>query len=165
MIFTPGTFGAGNNIVGSGSDGDTYWSLFNIEGESVLNAQYATYNSMTDMLLDTNRLNVLTPATFGAGHNIVGSGTDGNAYWSLFNIEGESGLNAQYVTYNALEDMLLDTNRMGVFTPNTFGAGRNIVGSSAFILPSATVPEPGTLGLLMMDFLGLFVTTGRSHLA
>ncbi|MEX1214500.1 hypothetical protein, partial [Saccharospirillum sp.] len=106
-----------------------YINLFNIEGESDLSAQYVTYNAFDDMLLDTNRLEVFTPDTFGFGHNIVGSGTDGNAYWSLFNIEGESDFSAQYVTYNTFGDMLLDTNRLNVFTPDTFGFGHNIVGS------------------------------------
>ena len=42
-------------------------------------------------------------------------------YWSLFNIEGESAVSAQYVTYASLADMLGDSNRLGVFNPGTFG--------------------------------------------
>lgn len=53
------------------------------------------------------------------------------AYWSLFNVEGESGLTAQYVTYGSLADMLGDTNRLGVFNPDAGGVGRNIVGSGS----------------------------------
>lgn len=32
-----------------------------------------------------------------------------SGYISLFNVEGESDLSAQYVTYNTLDDMLPDT--------------------------------------------------------
>ncbi|WP_328189512.1 PEP-CTERM sorting domain-containing protein [Marinobacter sp. OP 3.4] len=138
-----------------------YLSLFNIEGESSLSAQYVTYNSLGDMLLDTNRQSVFTPNGFGAGFNIVGSGTDGNLYWSLFNIEGESSLSAQYVTYNSLGDMLLDTNRQGVFTPNGFGAGFNIVGSSAELL-IRDIPEPASLLLLSTGVLGVWLQRRRT---
>jgi hypothetical protein len=114
------------------------------------------------MVLDTIILDVFTPNTSGVGHNIVGGGSDGNAYWNLFNIEGESDLSSQYVTYNSLSDMLLDANRLDVFTPNTSGVGHNIIGSSAFILPSVTVPEPPTAGLLLIGFLGLAISLYRS---
>ncbi|MEX1214501.1 PEP-CTERM sorting domain-containing protein, partial [Saccharospirillum sp.] len=119
--------------------------------------------TLGDMLLDTNRLEVFTPDSFGFGHNIVGSGSDGDAYWNLFNIEGESDFSAQYVTYNTLGDMLLDTNRLEVFTPDTLGFGHNIVGSSAFILPTVTVPEPSTAGLLLIGFLGMAASLYRSR--
>ena len=112
-VFSPNPLGFGDNIVGSDSDGTNYWSLFNIEGESSLTAQYVTYATLTDMLGDTNRLGVFSPNSFGFGDNIVGSGSDGTNYWSLFNIEGESSLTAQYVTYATLTDMLGDTNRLG----------------------------------------------------
>ena len=89
-----------------------YWSLFNIEGESSLSAQYVTYGSLGDMLADSNRLGVFTPNPAGFGVNIVGSGSNGSTYWSLFNIEGESSLSAQYVTYGSHGDMLADSNRL-----------------------------------------------------
>jgi hypothetical protein len=37
-------------------------------------------------------------------------------YWNVFNIEGESAISADIVTYGSLTDMLNDTNRLGVFT-------------------------------------------------
>ncbi|WP_375691324.1 VPLPA-CTERM sorting domain-containing protein [Pseudooceanicola sp. LIPI14-2-Ac024] len=119
--------GFGRNIVGSGSDGSTYWSLFNVEGESSIGADYVTYGSLADMLADSNRLSVNTLGGFG--RNIVGSGSDGSTYWSLFNVEGERSIGADYVTYGSLADMLADSNRLSV---NTLGGfGRNIVGSGS----------------------------------
>ena len=131
-----------------------YWNLFNIEGESAVSAQYVTYTSLSDMLNDTNRIGVFTPNAFNAGRNIVGSGSNGVDYWNLFNIEGESAVSAQYVTYTSLSDMLNDTNRIGVFTPNAFNAGRNIVGSGSdeFRSPPNGVPEPGTFALAGVAF-------------
>jgi hypothetical protein len=151
-VFTPNHFGAGQNLVGSASDGTTYWNLFNIEGESDFSAQFVTYSSLSDMLADTNRLGVFTPNHFGAGQNLVGSGSDGTEYWNLFNIEGESDFSAQYVTYSSLSDMLADTNRLGVFTPNDFGAGQNLVGtgSDSFPAPLPAVPEPGSWAMLVI---------------
>ncbi len=148
--FVPDTFGFGRNIVGSGSDGSTYWSLFNVEGESSQSAAYVTYTSLGDMLADTNRLGSFVPDTFGFGRNIVGSGSDGSTYWSLFNVEGESSQSAAYVTYTSLGDMLADTNRLGSFVPDTFGFGRNIVGSG-----SDVVPEPSTVILAASGLVGL----------
>lgn len=54
----------------------TYWSLFNVEGESSQTAQFVTYATLTDMLGDTNRLAVFNPTAGFAGPNIVGSGSD-----------------------------------------------------------------------------------------
>ena len=157
------SFGFGRNIVGSGSDGTNYWSLFNIEGESSLTAEYVTSASLTDMLGDTNRLGNSSPNSFGFGRNIVGSGSDGTNYSSLFNIEGESSLTAQYVTYATLTDMLGDTNRLGNFSPNSFGFGRNIVGSgSDEMVQVTTVPEPGTLVLFGIGLAGLGFARRRS---
>ncbi len=76
-----------------------YWSLFNVEGERALDAVYVTYATLPDMLNDINRTGVFTPSGFGAGRNVVGSGSDGVTYWNLFNVEGESALDAVYVTY------------------------------------------------------------------
>jgi uncharacterized protein Veg len=155
-VFTPNPLGFGVNLVDSGSDGTVYWSLFNIEGESTLSAQYVTYTTLTDMLADTNRLGVFTPNPLGFGVNLVGSGSDGTVYWSLFNIEGESTLSAQYVTYTTLTDMLADTNRLGVFTPNPLGFGVNIVGSGSDVLPAVSpISEPGVLALLIIGLGGL----------
>jgi uncharacterized protein Veg len=156
-VFSPGV--VGRNVVGSGSDGQSYWSLFNIEGESSLSAQYVTYGSLADMLDDTNRLGVFSPG--GAGRNVVGSGSDGQSYWSLFNIEGESSLSAQYVTYGSLADMLDDTNRLGVFSPG--GAGRNVVGSGSdeTQVDPTPVPEPATFALATLALTGLALARVR----
>ncbi len=162
-IFTPNAFNAGRNIVGSGSDGALYWSLFNIEGESATSAQYVSYGSAADMFSDTNRLGIFTPNAFNAGRNIRGSGSDGTLYWSLFNIEGESATSAQYVSYGSAADMFSDTNRLGIFTPNAFNAGRNIVGSGAFVSsgPPGPLPEPGSLALVVGALAGLFALRRR----
>jgi len=151
-VFTPGG-AAGENIIGSATDGSTYWNVFNIEGESDISADFVTYATLSDMLLDQNRLGVFTPGGV-AGENIVGSGSDGSLYWNVFNIEGESDISADFVTYATLSDMLLDQNRLGVFTPGG-AAGQNIVGSAA--QPAGNnggdggnqVPEPGTFMLLI----------------
>ena len=70
--FNPG--GAANNVVGSGSDGTTYWNVFNIEGESGLSAVIVTYATLADMVIDTNRTGSFNPG--GAANNVVGSGAD-----------------------------------------------------------------------------------------
>ncbi len=85
----------------------TYWNVFNIEGESSQSAQFVTYDSGADMLVDENRTGVFTP-TNPFGRNIIGSASDGSSYWNVFNIEGESSQSAQFVTYASLVDMLLD---------------------------------------------------------
>lgn len=110
-----------------------------------------TYGSLTDMLSDTNRTGVNTLSGFGA--NVVGSGSDGDTYWNVFNIEGKSSVGADIVTYASLTDMLMDSNRLSVDTLSGFG--RNVVGSGAFNIDSrVAVPEPPTLVVLMT---GLFV--------
>lgn len=66
----------GQNIVGSGSDGTTYWNVFNVEGENSLNAAFATYSTLGDMMSDTNRTGVVEATGSGIfGRNIVGSGS------------------------------------------------------------------------------------------
>ncbi len=140
----------------------TFWSLFNIEGESSVSANFVTYVTLADMLADTNRTGVFTPNSFGFGQNIVGSGSDGNTYWSLFNIEGESSVSANYVTYATRADMLADSNRTGVFTPNSFGFGQNIVGSGSDEMDTGiSVPEPGTLVLFGFGLAGLGLARRR----
>ncbi|MDX1390892.1 MAG: hypothetical protein R3241_00830 [Rheinheimera sp.] len=161
-VFNPDGFGASANIVGSGSDGNNFWSLFNIEGESAIDARYVTYSSLADMLNDENRLGVFNPDGFGASANIVGSGSDGNNFWSLFNIEGESAIDARYVTYSSLADMLIDENRLGVFNPNGFGASRNIIGSGAFIMDQpVSVSEPYMLWLFLSALAGIHLVKRR----
>jgi len=135
-----------------------YWSLFNIEGESSFPASLITYNTLTDMLNDTNRIGVFTPTgtSPAAAANIIDSGSDGKTYWNLFNIEGESSFPASFITYNTLTDMLNDTNRIGVFTPTgtSPAAAANIVGSGADIAQITAVPEPSSLPLLCAGIFG-----------
>ncbi len=150
---------------GAANASTVYWSLFNIEGESSIAADYVTYGSLTDMLADANRTGTFTMS--GAGRNIVGSGSDGTTYWSLFNIEGESSIASDYVTYGSLTDMLADANRTGTFTMS--GAGRNIVGSGAGMLavapppppPAAVIPLPAGFWLLGTALAVLGCAAGR----
>ncbi|WP_270938785.1 PEP-CTERM sorting domain-containing protein [Falsiroseomonas oryzae] len=135
--------------------------VLNIEGESSISAAIVTYNTRADMLADTNRTGVFEPNTAGFGRNIVGSGSDGSTYWNVFNIEGESSISAAIVTYGTLADMLADTNRIGVFEPNTAGFGRNIVGSGAVLTSVAAVPEPAALLILGSSTLALAVLRRR----
>lgn len=67
----------------------------------------------------------------------------------MFNVEGESSLSAQYVTYAALGDMLADSNRLSVFTPNPSVFGVNIVGlGSDEMRATKPAPEPSSLALV-----------------
>ncbi|MEN8251267.1 MAG: hypothetical protein ABFS32_20210 [Bacteroidota bacterium] len=77
--FTPNTVGlSAENVVGSGSDGSTYWNLFNLEGENSLDSVYITYDTLLDMLTDSNRIGSFTPNTVGlSAENVVGSGAFG----------------------------------------------------------------------------------------
>ena len=144
-----------------------YWSLFNLEGESAQGSRYVTYSSLTDMLGDTNRVGIFDPNGGGASFNVVGSGSDGQLYWSLFNIEGESAQGSRYVTYSSLTDMLGDTNRVGVFDPNGGGASFNVVGSGSDekgggVVP---VPEPSTVMLTGLAMLTLALQRSRKRMA
>lgn len=104
--FSPFT---GSNIVGTGSDGTTYWNLFNTAPQI---AAFVTYSSPLDMFNDENRLGIFVADGFSpaAGALIVGTGSDGIAYWNLFNAENET---AAFVTYSSRLDMLNDENRLG----------------------------------------------------
>jgi hypothetical protein len=80
-------------------------------------------------------------------------------YWSLFNIEGESAQTAAYVTYNSLEDMLRDENRVSSSAPDFFGAGTNVIGSGASI---SILPVPTAVWLFGTALIGLVGFSKRS---
>jgi len=65
---------------------------------------------------------------------LVNYASAGVMYWNLFNVEEESSISAAYVTYNTLNDMLNDANRINTFLPDdTFGGAfaGNVVGSGS----------------------------------
>ena len=132
----------------------TYWNLFNKEGESSDTAVFATYATLQDMLLDQNRTGSALPTLPFFDRNIVGSGSDGKTYWNVFNFEGESVETAVYATYGTLQDMLLDQNRTGFFTPTLPFFDANIVGSGSDGFPVVTtgVPEPASWLLMLIGF-------------
>jgi len=90
-------------------------------------------------LLASTSLAVVIPAVATTAHA---------AYWSVFDIEGESDVGADIVVYASLADMLGDINRTGVFTLD--GAGVNVVGGGADERVVSPVPEPATLALLFI---------------
>jgi hypothetical protein len=137
-----------------------YWNVFNIEEETSFGAGFVTYNSVTDMLLDQNRVGVFSPDGLGSSeNNIVGSGSDGTTYWNVFNIEEETSFGAGFVTYNSLLDMLLDQNRAGVFSPDGLGSSENnIVGSGAFVAGPSMVPEPSAILLFGVGIIIVFAS-------
>ena len=121
------------NVVGSGSDGSSFWNIFNFEEEDELDGLYVTYDSALDMLTDSSRTGTFVPDTTGlSAPNVVGSGSDGSTYWTLFNFEEEDELDAIYATYDSLSDMVTDSNRTGTFVPDVVGlSARNVVGSGS----------------------------------
>ena len=124
--FSPFT---GSNIVGTGSDGTTYWNLFNTAPQI---AAFVTYSSPLDMFNDENRLGIFVADGFSpaAGALVVGTGSDGIAYWNRYNAENET---AAFVTYSSRLDMLNDENRLGVSVPDGFSpaAGAAIAGTGS----------------------------------
>ncbi|QJU59318.1 PEP-CTERM sorting domain-containing protein [Sphingomonas sp. AP4-R1] len=160
------------NIVGSGTDGTTYWNLFNVEGERTTSTALATYATAVDMFTDANRTG--TYATTGGGQfslNIVDSGSDGSIYWNLFNVEGERTTQTAFATYASLADMATDSNRTGTYAAT--GGGQfslNIVGSGSDSFPSVTlpsaVPEPATWIMMALGFgiIGRSARRGRAKM-
>jgi hypothetical protein len=166
-LFTPDGFSAAaaRNIIGTGSDGTTYWVLGNAEGISDP-AQFATYDSLMDMLNDENRTGLFTPDGFSvaAAGNIVSAGSDGTTYWLLGNAEGNASDLAQFATYSSLLDMLNDENRIGLFTPNGHGQAARLIGSGVAFgsLPPRPVPLPPTFVLVASGLLALKLRLRRS---
>jgi len=146
----------------TGSAHATYLSLFNEEGASDGIAAYVTYATLDDMLNDTNRVTTAQPDGHGAsGNSIVGAGSDGSIYWSLFNMEGTTSCCTAYVTYATLDDMIKDTNRLTTTQPDGHGAsGNSIVGSGSDRFGSSgggggNVPEPTTVALISLGLAGI----------
>ena len=133
-VYIPSGGGSSDlNIIDAGSNGTTYWNLFNTEGDRTILTAFATYSSATDMFNDTNRTGVYIPSGGGSSDlNIVGAGFDGTTYWNLFNTEGDRTILTAFATYSNLLDMLNDTNRTGVYIPSGGGSSDlNIVGSGS----------------------------------
>jgi len=144
------------HLVGSGSDGTTYWNLFNADGSSGPAADFRTYATLEDMLMGTNPTGSFAPVG-GLQAHLVGSGSDGTTYWNLFNADGSSGPAADFRTYATLEDMLMGTNPTGSFAP-IGGLQAHLIGSGASLQSLVSVPEPGSLLLLVAGLACIFGT-------
>ncbi|MEM6466493.1 MAG: hypothetical protein AAF679_08310, partial [Pseudomonadota bacterium] len=152
--------GQNNALIGSGSDGSTYWSLYenNAGGPTSIGTTYVTYNTLADMLTDTNRSSV--NFLLGQNNALVGSGSDGSTYWSLYenNAGGPSSIATTYVTYNSLADMLTDSNRAS--TNFLLGQNNALIGGGAFV-PQAVRPIPiGPSGALLLTAMAGFGLLG-----
>ena len=155
--FRPDGAGRAANAIGSASDGSRYWTLFNDEGDLLDDAVYVLYGSLMDMLLDENPLAEVSPTgTIGPngdyGANVVGTGSDGQTFWSLFNFEGDAQRPSIFVTYNTLEDLFGDVNRKDAVKVDFPGVA-NRVGSG--FGPATTVPLPAGLPLLLTGVAAL----------
>jgi hypothetical protein len=155
-----------SSLVNYASAGEMYWSLFNVEEETSISSAYVTYSNLDDMLNDANRIDTFLPDnTFGGSFaaNVVGSGSDGNLFWSLFNVEEETSISSAYVTYSNLDDMLNDANRIETFLPDdTFGGSfaANVVGSGAFMVPDPNpnpIPEPSAFALFLSAIIAVSI--------
>ena len=81
-------------------------------------------------------------------------------YWNVFNVEGESSIDAAIVTYASLSDRLHDQKRTGIFTPDgSVLFGTNIDGSGADIL--SPIPEPMTSSLAAAGLALIALRAGR----
>ena len=67
---------SGPNLIGTGSDGTTYWNLFNFELEDEEGAAIVTYATLMDMLLDQNRTGSFVYDDPFSGPNLIGGGSD-----------------------------------------------------------------------------------------
>ncbi|MGQ8366108.1 hypothetical protein [Glaciecola sp. 1036] len=155
-----------NNIIATGSDGTTYWNLFNNLSNPNGIPVYATYASLMDMLADTNRIDIFSPTGYSAdiANNIVASGSDGQFYWSLFNDLSSSGV-PSYVTYATLDDMLKDENRLNLYEPIGYGLdiANRIIGSGAFVSNATNVNAPYTLPVLALLLFALTLQTKQKR--
>src|SRR5690606_39589080 len=100
--------GFAQNVVGTGSDGTTYWNLFNIEDETDMAAVFVTYATLADMLNDENRVLSIIPDGFAGGgfaQNVVGTGSDGATYCRQSDVEDETDVAAVFVTIATLANM------------------------------------------------------------
>ena len=66
----------GTDLIATGSDGQTYWTLFNPEGESNTDSVIITYATLNDMLTDTDRLGAFFPTAGSVGTAIISTGAN-----------------------------------------------------------------------------------------
>ena len=85
----PDGFGAGVTSSGQART-DTFWSLFNAEGENAADAVFVAYATLGDSSTTPIPHRQRRAGRIGAAVNVVGSGSDGTNSLNLFNAEGES---------------------------------------------------------------------------